>query len=65
MQQRFDVQGMTCDHCVRAVTDAVRALDANARIDIDLTAGRVEVESDAERARIAQAIRSEGYTVAG
>ena len=28
MNQTFDVQGMTCSHCERAVTQAVKALDA-------------------------------------
>jgi copper chaperone len=65
MQQRFDVQGMTCAHCTRAVTEAVKRLDPVARVDVDLATGRVEVESGAPRERIAAAIREEGYAVAG
>ncbi|HYF58103.1 MAG TPA: heavy-metal-associated domain-containing protein [Burkholderiaceae bacterium] len=65
MRQRFDVQGMTCDHCARAVTDAVRRVDAHARIDVDLASGRVEVESGEPRERIAAAIHDEGYAVSG
>lgn len=64
MQQQFDVQGMTCNHCARAVTEAVRRIDAAARVDIDLAAGRVAVDSSAPRERLADAIRDEGYTVA-
>jgi copper chaperone len=65
MQVRFDVQGMTCAHCVRAVTEAVRRVDPAAKVAIDLPTGRVEVESGATRERIADAIREEGYAVSG
>ena len=65
MAERYDVQGMSCAHCVRAVTEAVRRIDPAARVDVDLGSGRVDVESSAPRDRIAAAIRDEGYTVAG
>jgi copper chaperone len=59
---RFDVQGMHCGHCVRAITRAVQALDPAARVDIDLAAGTVDVESGtATPSQIAEAIASEGY----
>lgn len=63
-EQRFDVQGMTCQHCVRAVTEAVKRVDAGARVEVDLAAGRVAVDSAAPRERLAEAMREEGYTVA-
>jgi copper chaperone len=65
MEQRFDVQGMTCAHCVRAVTEAVRRLDPAAKVEVDLRSGRVEVDTTAPRERVATAIRDEGYPVAG
>ncbi|MFZ5635898.1 MAG: heavy-metal-associated domain-containing protein [Pseudomonadota bacterium] len=59
---RFDVQGMHCGHCVRAITRAVQALDPAARVDIDLAAGTVDVESGtATPSQIVEAIASEGY----
>ncbi|MEI7443850.1 MAG: cation transporter [Burkholderiales bacterium] len=63
MEQRFDVQGMTCAHCVKAVTRAVQAVDPAARVEVDLPTGRVAVDSGADRERLAAAIRDEGYTV--
>lgn len=62
--QEFKVQGMTCNHCVRAVTDAVRRVDAAAKVDVDLTSGSVSVESGVSRDLLADAIREEGYQVA-
>lgn len=62
---RFDVQGMHCGHCVRAITRAVQALDPAARVAIDLPGGTVEVDSAAlDAERVAAAIVAEGYTAA-
>ena len=63
MHKQFHVVGMTCQHCVKAVTQAVRAIDPAAVVDIDLKSGRVSVESAADRERLGEAIRDEGYSV--
>jgi copper chaperone len=61
----FQVQGMTCGHCERAVTQAVHALDPAATVTIDRKAERVEVaNTQVPRAALAAAIAEEGYTVA-
>ncbi len=62
--QLFTVTGMTCGHCVRAVTTAITARDQDAAVHVDLATGRVEIESDAPRAVLATAIAEEGYFVA-
>jgi copper chaperone len=64
MNQSFQVQGMSCGHCVAAVTQAVKAIDPQAQVQVDLGAGKVEVQSAQDRAAIARAIEEEGYTVA-
>ncbi|MDP3139136.1 MAG: cation transporter [Burkholderiaceae bacterium] len=64
MNQTFNVKGMTCGHCEKAVTRAVKQVDPAAQVQIDRPAGRVEVESAAAREAIAQAITDEGYSVA-
>ena len=64
MQQVFEVQGMTCGHCERAVTNAIQGVDAQAQIKIDRAANRVEIESSASREAVAAAIAEEGYKVA-
>jgi copper chaperone len=43
--QTFHVTGMTCDHCVHAVTDELQALTGVRAVDIDLTEGTVEVDA--------------------
>ena len=64
MQHSFQVQGMTCGHCERAVVHAVREVDTDALVKVDLPTGRVTVESDQVREAIARAIEEEGYKVA-
>jgi copper chaperone len=59
------VQGMTCGHCVRAVTAAVRQVDPDAQVDIDLASGRVSAQTSAQRDQLVAAIQQEGYAVVG
>jgi len=61
----FQVQGMTCGHCERAVTQAVQGVDPDATVRIDRATGQVHVaHSSADRAALAAAIAEEGYAVA-
>ena len=64
MQQEFKVQGMTCGHCVKAVTQAIQLLDQAAVVAVELDSGKVVVDSTLARERIAEAIQDEGYSVA-
>ena len=64
MNQTLTVQGMTCGHCEKAVTTAIRMLDPKAEVKIDRSQNRVEVQSEQPREAIAAAIREEGYAVA-
>ncbi|MCQ8278491.1 cation transporter [Acetobacteraceae bacterium KSS8] len=57
------VSGMTCGHCVRAVTEAIHGIDASATVDVDLKAGTVSTDSALPADRLAQAIAAEGYEV--
>ena len=63
MNQIFTVEGMTCGHCEKAVTKALLALDAHAKVVIDRTHNQVQVDSEKSRAVLAQAISDEGYRV--
>jgi copper chaperone len=63
MQQEFKVQGMTCGHCVKAVTQAVQLLDNTAVVSVELDSGKVLISSGVSRERLVEAIRDEGYAV--
>lgn len=59
------VQGITCGHCVRAVTEAIQARDPAARVAVALESGQVQAETSLDRATMAAAIEGEGYKVTG
>lgn len=42
----YTVTGMTCGHCVTAVTNEISALDGVADVQVDLGSGAVTVTSD-------------------
>ena len=64
MNQTFQVQGMSCGHCVQAVTQALKSVDPQAEVKVELASGRVEVQSGQDREGLARAIVEEGYAVA-
>lgn len=63
MNQTFTVQGMTCGHCEKAVTSAIKTLDPKAQVRIDRSQNLVEVGTSQTRDAVLEVIREEGYTV--
>jgi len=63
MDQRFNVEGMTCGHCEKADTKAVLTLDPQAQITIERSQNMVQVRSSHPRDKLRQVIADEGYTV--
>jgi copper chaperone len=61
--QVFNVQGMSCGHCVKAITNAVQAKDPAASVRVDLAAKEVGVESALTSDQVIEAISEEGYAV--
>lgn len=63
----YDVAGMTCGHCVRAITTEVSALGSVDDVAVDLPRGRVTVISTAplELAMVRAAIDAAGYELTG
>jgi copper chaperone len=59
----FNVPGMTCGHCARTITDAVREIDPAAEVNIDLASKNVAVTSSAQPERLKAAIENAGYDV--
>jgi copper chaperone len=59
--QVFNVQGMSCGHCVRAITQALQAKDPAASVRVDLAAKEVGVESALTTEQVIAAITEEGY----
>ena len=64
MNQTFQVSGMTCGHCEKAVTRAIKQVDPTAEVTIDRSQNKVDVQSQQPREALAKAIAEEGYAVA-
>jgi len=60
---QITVVGMTCQHCVTAVTEEVSAVAGVSGVDVDLASGRVVITSDSELVDtdVAAAIAEAGY----
>jgi len=59
----FDVNDMSCNHCVGAITQAVKSADPGAQVEIDLASHRVTIQAaQAGEQAFADAIREAGYT---
>ena len=63
MQTTINVSGMTCGHCVSAVTMELSLLPTVTGVDVDLESGQVMITSDAalEQTQLATAIEEAGY----
>jgi len=63
----YTVVGMTCGHCVDAVTEEVSAVPGVTGVDVDLASGGLTVTSDApvDEAVVRAAVEEAGYEVAG
>jgi copper chaperone CopZ len=63
MQTTINVSGMTCGHCVSAVTMELSLLPSVTEVDVDLESGQVTITSDTslEQAQLATAIDEAGY----
>jgi len=62
----INVEGMSCEHCVNAITKAVKALPGIAKVAVDLAAKSVMVEYDSSKTpldKIKAEIEERGYDV--
>ncbi len=63
-ERSYIVQGMTCEHCVRSVTEEVGAVEGITAVEVDLPTGRVTVRGDAfTDAAVAEAVDEAGYEI--
>jgi len=64
--ETYMVEGMTCEHCVRAVTSEILLLPGVQQVNVDLESGAVTVTSDnpLDRSSVAEAVDEAGYALA-
>ena len=63
----YTVTGMTCGHCVTAVTEEVTSLPGVTGVEVDLTTGGLTVTSEqpVDEAAVRAAVEEAGYEVSG
>ena len=63
----YHVTGMTCGHCVAAVTAEVGTIDGVTQVDVDLATGAVVITSAGplDDAAVAAAVDEAGYALEG
>lgn len=59
----YIVRGMTCDHCVKSVTEELTQIDGVLNVDVDLASGQVVVTSETllDTSEVQSAIDEAGY----
>jgi copper chaperone len=59
----YRVLGMTCSHCVNAVTEEVSKIAGVTTVDVDLSTGYVDIESEVpvSDAAVREAVDEAGY----
>lgn len=62
---KLNVDGMSCAHCERAITQALRAIDPAAQVSVDVAGGTVAFEGAISADQARAAIEDAGYTVIG
>ena len=58
---KLNVQEMACGGCVKSVTEAITALDSEAKVNADLESGAVEIITNAEAEAVRTAIEEAGF----
>jgi copper chaperone CopZ len=58
------INGMSCNHCVRSIGDALRGVSGVTAVDVDLAGGnaRIEHAEAATRAKLVAAVEAAGYS---
>jgi len=57
----LQITGMTCQHCVHSVTQALKGVVGVKNVSVDLAGGRARVEGEADPRALVRAVEDEGY----
>jgi copper chaperone len=61
MTIEIQITGMSCQHCVRAVREALSAIPRVTSAAVDLDTGTARIEGEAAVPDLIQAVRDAGY----
>lgn len=64
MKKKIMIEGMSCEHCVAHVREALEGLGA-ASVEVSLEGGYAVCDTDKPDSEIKAAVEDEGYDVTG
>lgn len=59
--QAFEIQSMTCGSCAGRITRAIKDLDPQARLDVDVKQRTVRIDTNEDRPSLVAALTEAGY----
>ena len=62
---KVSIEGMSCGHCVNAVTEGLKAVAGVSNVVVDLAAKQATIEGNPDAAAVKEAIEDLGYDVVG
>ena len=65
MQATYEVQGMTCEGCARALTRAIAVELPAVKTQVNVQSGTLTVQGEHDEAAVARAVDSAGFVFAG
>ncbi|WP_250123558.1 heavy-metal-associated domain-containing protein [Chroococcidiopsis sp. CCMEE 29] len=65
MALKLKVPNIMCSDCAQTITESITTMEPDAKVDVDVQAKTVSVESAASEETIKQAITAAGYTIEG
>ncbi len=65
MALKLNVPNIACEDCAGKISDSIHVMEPDAKVDVDVKAKTVTVESGASEESIKQAIVAAGYHIEG
>lgn len=64
MKYTLKVDGMSCEHCVKHVTESLESVPGVSKVSVDLAKGKAQLEApdDLDEALLLAAVSDAGYT---
>ena len=63
--KEYKIEGMSCNHCVMNVKNAINDLQGVEKVDVDLGKNKAYVEGDVDDSKIKEKVEAVGYKVVG
>ncbi len=63
MEKRLSIEGMSCAHCVKHVTEALKEVEGVTSVEVDLASKSALVQGEVKDENLKLAVEDAGYEV--